>query len=421
MARILIVNSRYWPAASGSERWLTEIAQRWAADGHGVEVATTDGLGADAAWNPRAARARLAREQRSGVAIRRFPLRYLPGSPTTYALWRYALFPALIRLPVSDQRLLAWARFTPWCPALTEWLASQASGFDWVVGANVLAEGLLAAAREAAARHGARLGCVPFTHLGAGSSPGADSVGRMYTMRQQRRIVTGADRILAMTPTERTFYLDQGAAPERVHVVGAGINPHECVAGDGRRWRARHGWEQGPVVVYLAPLHGDKGLWQVVSAAERLWPDQPDLRLALVGTVFPASRLRLQAVQRARPRHVVVLPSVSEADKHDLLAAADALVMPSRTDSFGIVFLEAWAQGTPVIGATAWGMRDVITPGVDGDLVPFGDAGALADLLARWFADPALRQRLGQAGRHKTLTTLTWDGVYQRVRAALGT
>jgi glycosyltransferase involved in cell wall biosynthesis len=419
MAKILIVNHRYWPAASGSERWLIEIGQRWAADGHVVTVATTDGVAPDSAWNPRAARAGPMRETQAGVDIRRFPLRHLPGSPPVYSLWRYVLFPALTRAPVSNAQLLAWARFTPWCPALADWLKRGPERFEWVVGANVLVEGLLHQARQAATRWGARFVAVPFTHLGAGPAPGTDSVARMYTLRHQRRVVTSADLILTMTPTERAFYLAQGAAPDRVQVVGAGYNPADVARGDGQSVRRALGWGEDPLVLYLAPLHGDKGLWQVVAAAERLWRSGSTLRLVLIGSEFPSSRQRLQSVHGRFPGRLLIKPGVSEAEKQAWLAAADALVMPSRTDSFGIVFLEAWAHARPVIGSTAWGMADVIIDGVDGGLVPFGDAQALAALLARWLADSALRDRLGQAGQRKALSEHTWDAVYARVKATL--
>ena len=92
--------------------------------------------------------------------------------------------------------------------------------------------------------------------------------------------------------------------------------------------------------------------------------------------------------------------------------------MPSRTDSFGIVYLEAWLAGKPVIGARAWGMSDVIADGRDGVLVPFGDGPALAEALAGLLADPARRAALGAAGRAKVLERYTWDEVYAKVAAA---
>ena len=66
-----------------------------------------------------------------------------------------------------------------------------------------------------------------------------------------------------------------------------------------------------------------------------------------------------------------------------MLAAADVFAMPSRTDSFGIVYLEAWLYRLPVIAARTWGMSDVVRNGEDGLLVPFGDVSVLAQTLGR--------------------------------------
>jgi glycosyltransferase involved in cell wall biosynthesis len=115
-----------------------------------------------------------------------------------------------------------------------------------------------------------------------------------------------------------------------------------------------------------------------------------------------------------------LLGSVTDEDKRDLLAAAAVVAMPSRSDSFGIVFLEAWLYSVPVVGAAAGGIPEVVSDGQDGYVVPFGDVDALAGRLARLLAEPALARRMGEAGRCKTLAQHTWDHVYARVRPRYG-
>jgi glycosyltransferase involved in cell wall biosynthesis len=107
---------------------------------------------------------------------------------------------------------------------------------------------------------------------------------------------------------------------------------------------------------------------------------------------------------------------VSEEEKRDLLAAAGVVAMPSRSDSFGIVFLEAWLYSVPVVGAAAGGIPEVISDGQDGYVVPFGDVDTLSQRLARLLAEPALARRMGEVGRCKTLAQHTWDHVYARVK-----
>jgi glycosyltransferase involved in cell wall biosynthesis len=149
----------------------------------------------------------------------------------------------------------------------------------------------------------------------------------------------------------------------------------------------------------------------------RLWTKGSDATLALLGAPlahFTAFFERLPDDAKARIR---LLPYAPDAVKRDALAAADTFAMPSRTDSFGIVYLEAWCYGVPVVGARAGGVPDVIDDGVDGLLAPFGDVAAIAGAIGRLLGDRALAQRLGEAGRAKVLRALTWDHIYAQVRA----
>ena len=104
-----------------------------------------------------------------------------------------------------------------------------------------------------------------------------------------------------------------------------------------------------------------------------------------------------------------MLGQVDEATKRDLLAACSLLVSPSWVDSFGIVFLEAWLYHKPVIAATTWGMKDVVSEGSDGLLVPFGDATALAQAIAELVHDPDRAATMGRHGADKVYALHTWD------------
>jgi glycosyltransferase involved in cell wall biosynthesis len=149
----------------------------------------------------------------------------------------------------------------------------------------------------------------------------------------------------------------------------------------------------------------------------RLWDQGSDATLALIGAPlehFTSFYEQLPAEARARTR---LLPYAPDAVKRDALAAADVFAMPSRTDSFGIAYLEAWCYGVPVVGARAGGVPDVIADGQDGVLVPFGNVAVIAAAIGRLLRDRELARRLGEAGRAKVLRELTWDRIYAQVRA----
>ena len=99
---------------------------------------------------------------------------------------------------------------------------------------------------------------------------------------------------------------------------------------------------------------------------------------------------------------VRALGMVSDQRKLEELARADVLCAPSLGgESFGMVLTEAFASATPVLASDIPGYRDVVRDGVDGELVPAGDALALAESLRRLALDPARRERMAGAARER--------------------
>lgn len=414
--RILHIIPRYWPARGGAERHLQEISVRLAAEGHPVTVATTDARDFELFWDPRRRRIEHEEAIHRGVRVRYFPVRHLPAAPLSYPAARRVLW-LLSHLPVLPAGLLErLSRWTPWVPALWRWLAFTDEPFDLVAAMGVIFEPLAAAGLRFARRQGIPFVIYPLTHLGAGPRPGADSVSRFYTMRHQTALAQAADAVVAQTPTERAFYLQRGVAEERIWVIGPGVNPEEVLGGDPERFRRRHQVE-GPLVAFLGHLSYDKGAIHVVEAVRVLWWAGRSVELALAGGMLTPFRQYLERLPPADRNRIRVFPSIEEDEKRDMLAACDLLALPSRTDSFGIVYLEAWLYRKPVIGARTWGIGDVIADGEDGLLVPFGDIEALAQAIAFLLDHPEVRARMGAAGEAKVYQLHTWERKYPQIRA----
>jgi glycosyltransferase involved in cell wall biosynthesis len=100
---------------------------------------------------------------------------------------------------------------------------------------------------------------------------------------------------------------------------------------------------------------------------------------------------------------------LSEQDKADFYSAIDLFALPSRSDSFGLVLLEAWANGMPCIGYRAGGIAEVIRHDETGLLVRCGDVAELADALQRLIQQEDLRGQLGQQGREQVLRDNRWE------------
>ena len=101
----------------------------------------------------------------------------------------------------------------------------------------------------------------------------------------------------------------------------------------------------------------------------------------------------------------------------DLLAACDLLILPSQAESFGVVFLEAWAKGKPVIGARIPAIAEMIDQGEDGFLVPYGDRLSLAAAAIKLIKNPALRKTMGEKGKLKVQERFEIGRITDRMEA----
>jgi glycosyltransferase involved in cell wall biosynthesis len=171
-------------------------------------------------------------------------------------------------------------------------------------------------------------------------------------------------------------------------------------------------------VLYLGTCAYDKGTVHVVEGMRRIWSTpaagEPasSADLVLAGPVLDPFRDYLNGLPAPDRARIHVRGYVSEDQKRDLLDAATLVAMPSRTDSFGIVYLEGWLYRKPVIGARAGGVPSIIDDQLDGFLVDFGDVTALSRRIAEIFGDPDLGRRLAERGYAKVLRHYTWDQIY---------
>ncbi len=185
------------------------------------------------------------------------------------------------------------------------------------------------------------------------------------------------------------------------------------LGGDGERFRKWTGLSVAPVV-YIGTSAFDKGTVHLVEAMRRLWDQDsgfpPDL--VLVGPMLDPFQAFLDSLPIEHRQRVHVLGFVDESAKRDVLDAAALVAMPSRTDSFGIIYLESWLYRKPVIGARAGGVPAIIDDGVDGFLVDFGDVADLARRIETLVADRVLAASMGERGYAKVMERYTWDRIF---------
>ncbi len=406
--KALHVIQRYYPFNGGAEQFFLEIGSRIARDGDAVTVYTTDAYDLERFWRADKGAVPLENELYRSVFIQRFPVEYLPFSMLAFPAIKRGM---LASLPMNTTALLfALSRYTPYVPSLDNALDTTAEVFDLVHTANISLDSSVYAAYRFAQRRNIPFVVTPFLHVGEADDA---QVRRYYTMPHQIEMMQSAAAVIAMTSLEANALIERGIPREKIHCIGAGVDPAALAGGHAEQFREPRGITS-PIVAYIGTAAYDKGTVHLIEAMQKVWHTH-DATLVLAGSQMSAFENFFANQPNKVKRRVVQLGVISDQEKRDLLAACDVFVMPSRTDSFGIVYLEAWLYNKPVIGAWAGGVPDVIDDQQNGFLVKFGDTDALASRIIRLLNDPALAHRMGQNGNAKVLRDMTWEKQYAKV------
>ncbi|MEL7673265.1 MAG: glycosyltransferase family 4 protein [Chloroflexota bacterium] len=235
-------------------------------------------------------------------------------------------------------------------------------------------------------------------------------------------------RIVAITEAVRDRWL--GPRPfmprERVRVVVPGVDPavfHPGVDGSPVRLRLDIG-PDAPLAGMIARFQHVKGHDVFQAMARRVLDQMPEARFVVAGeNVFGVSKdeaYKQSILQAARDD-----PALGAAltylgfwdDAREVIAAADVIVCPSRFESLGMVHLESMAMARPVVSMNNGGPAETVVEGQTGYLVPPDDPDALADRVVRLLRDPALRGRMGEAGRARVLARYTARGYAEQMAA----
>jgi glycosyltransferase involved in cell wall biosynthesis len=223
-----------------------------------------------------------------------------------------------------------------------------------------------------------------------------------------------ADALIAMTDYERHWLIEQGAAAHKVHVVPmAPLFETEQVESE-EAFRARYGVGSHPYIFFLGRMTQAKGVPPLLEAMPQLWQRYPDLRLVLAGPDDDLIQGAAAAVL-TDPR-VIHAGLIDGASKRAALSYCRCLCVPSTEESLGVIYLEAWAHGRPVIAADTPVMRAVIDAGQDGLLVA-PQAADIAGAASQLLAQPEWADQLGERGRAKVQQCYSWESSASRLAA----
>ncbi|MDB4951542.1 MAG: glycosyl transferase family 1 [Gemmatimonadetes bacterium] len=298
---------------------------------------------------------------------------------------------------------------------------------DAVLFSSPVTAALALPLRPFLAAHGVRLATIAY---------GLDVTSPLPVWRSiARGALRAMDDVFAISRATAEACIARGAQADRVRVVPCGIDTRRFPAVQDRRAERRallaslSTGDAGPIADGALLLAGvgrhvrRKGFAWMVDAVMPLLP--ADVVFLLAGEGPETGAVREAVARRGLAGRVRLLGRVSDADLARLYRGADLFVMPNvpvagDMEGFGVVILEAGLSGLPTVGTALEGIRDAVTEGENGDLVPAGDARAFADAVLRFHRDrPLLAERSARARRF-VAPRFEWGDVADRFVRALG-
>lgn len=390
--RILHVTQRYPPAVGGAETWCAGLARWQASQGHDVRVLTLRAVQDDELWGdveplPAPVGVGIADDDR-GVRVRRC---------------------APARFGFTGSNLLGRLKLSSWtCSHSPEMYGLLPRAARW---ADVVHAHTVPAAHIFAAWVAARLTRRPYV-----LTPHFHEGEPVHEQPPVRWLLRHADRVVVDTATEAVLLAARGVDPQRITPATIAVDPAVLGSAAGSRAvvRAALGIDSDvPLVCFVGRKQSNKGI-EVLLAALPHVRHRPRPIIALAGPTTGWYR------QLPRPEQSIVrvldLPMLSERAKADLLGASDLLVLPSRAEAFGIVFLEAWAVGIPVIGAAIPAVCEAL--GDAGITFRPDDPVSLAAAIDDVLANPGAARERTARGRRRILESHTWERVGRAVAQA---
>jgi phosphatidylinositol alpha-1,6-mannosyltransferase len=237
-----------------------------------------------------------------------------------------------------------------------------------------------------------------------------------YSSAIIRNTLKSVDLVVAISQFSKQLLVDAGCLPERVVIINP---PIDCERfgklGDGGSVKAGLP-PHDLILLTISRLVEKKSIDQIIEVMPRLLKRFPGLLYVVGGEGPDLPRLQALTIRHGVADRVVFLGLIPEEKLVDTYAACDVFVMPTRFDvargeveGFGISYLEASAQGRPVIGTNTGGTGDAIKEGVTGFRINPEDSEALESRLTELLGNPKLRQAMGEAGRNFALKPADWS------------
>jgi len=239
-------------------------------------------------------------------------------------------------------------------------------------------------------------------------------------------ILRRAALVVTISEYTRDLLLRSGCSESKIVMVQPGVTVHLPNPQAVAQWKSTLKPNNEKLILTVARLVRRKGHLAILEAITKLRPSFPNIRYAICGDGPFRNELETTVGKLGLENNVTFCGHVPDHELPALYGACDLFVLTpfedpqtEEVEGFGIVYLEAGAQGLAVVGSDSGGVPDAIADGISGFLVPPQDPEKLAETIHGLLADDALRKRLGEQGKERVEKEFAWPIIARTFRHEL--
>ena len=222
----------------------------------------------------------------------------------------------------------------------------------------------------------------------------------LYLSGMKLSILDNSDAIVAMTYSEKSLLENIGINSEKIFIIPPGFNHNPPPTQNN--FKKLHSIPLDKKIVLFVGLKSEmKGIIFLIESMKHVWKNSPNTILLVIGPRTRTFDKYILNQNTETKKRIINLDSVNENQKQMAYEICDVFVLPSKSESFGIVYLEAWAYRKPVIGCKIPSTIEIIDNEKNGLLVEFGNKNQLSSALIKLLNNDKLAKQYGQKGKEK--------------------
>lgn len=372
--KILCVVQRYYPVIGGAENLMKSIMD-YLSQKHDVTVYTTTAKDIEAFWDPTA-------ETTNEENFLNYPLkRFKITTPTDIKFDKDI-----------ESFYIASSHPGPFCPGLWQELVFKKIDYDLIIAASYPYDHIIPA-YVAAKKWKIPLIIYPMIH---------QEFVDLFLNSIKLTMLENADAIIVNTLSEKKILGDLGVSESKIsqnYPITYTIDSNQAEPESFRRkFLPKH---DAKMVLYAGSKSMVKGIIHLIEAMKKVWHKIPDTYLVIMGPSTKEFDTYFRKLSVKTRKRIIDLGTADEQTKKNAFAACDIFALPSKSESFGIVYVEAWTFGKPVIGCNIASTLEVIDDKKNGLLVEFGNIKQIREAIEFLIKHPAIREEYGRAGKKK--------------------